>query len=98
MESVSTAAVTPVPAIKSALAASRVRMDAFDELFADLQSAGPAAPCGPAHKWGWYQKPRMIFRPATNRSSIERSAMFVIACLTSGASTGGCARFEGVSS
>jgi len=34
MESVSTAAVTPVPAIKSALAASRVRMDAVDALFA----------------------------------------------------------------
>ena len=34
MESVSTAAVTPLPAIKSDLAASRVRMDAFDELFA----------------------------------------------------------------
>ena len=34
MESVSTAAVTPEPAIKRAVAAPRVRTDAFDELFA----------------------------------------------------------------
>jgi DNA helicase-2/ATP-dependent DNA helicase PcrA len=34
MESVSTAAVAPGPAIKQAVAAPRVRTDAFDELFA----------------------------------------------------------------
>ena len=34
MESVSTAAVTPEPAIKRTVAAARVSMDTFDELFA----------------------------------------------------------------
>ncbi|MDF2563420.1 MAG: hypothetical protein K0R99_4866, partial [Microbacterium sp.] len=34
MESVSTPAATPEPAIKRAVAAPRVRTDAFDELFA----------------------------------------------------------------
>lgn len=34
MESVTTAALTPEPAIKRPVAAPRVRTDAFDELFA----------------------------------------------------------------